>query len=127
MAAIMPHGVSTYRPNFAWASIPSTAKTDEIVGGTAFLAADEPNRSVEIGATWITPPSRRRVVNTEAKLLQLTHAFETLGCERVSFETDARNDRSRAAIARIGATEDGTFRHHMLLPTARGVTASTSR
>jgi RimJ/RimL family protein N-acetyltransferase len=53
-------------------------------------------------------------VNTETKLLQLTHAFEVLGCERVCLKTDARNQRSRSAIARIGATEEGTFRRHML-------------
>jgi len=90
--------------------------TGAIVGGTAFLAPDEANRSVEIGATWITPLRQRSAVNTEAKLLQLTHAFETLHCERVCLKTDARNERSRAAIARIGAIEEGTFRHHMLLP-----------
>ena len=90
--------------------------TGEIVGGTAFLAPDEGNRNVEIGATWITPSRQRSVVNTEAKLLQLTHAFEVLGCERVYLKTDARNERSRAAIARLGATEEGIFRHHMLLP-----------
>jgi len=98
----------------AFATIDQT--TGEIVGGTAFLAPDEPNRSLEIGATWITPSRQRSAVNTEAKLLQLTHAFEVLDCERVCFKTDARNERSRAAIARIGATEEGTFRHHMLLP-----------
>jgi RimJ/RimL family protein N-acetyltransferase len=90
--------------------------TGAIVGGTAFLAPDEANRSLEIGATWITPARQRSPVNTEAKLLQLTHAFETLHCERVCLKTDARNERSRAAIARIGATDEGTFRHHMLLP-----------
>jgi len=90
--------------------------TGEIVGGTAFLAPDEANRSVEIGGTWITPSRQRSAVNTEAKLLQLTHAFEVLDCERVCLKTDARNVRSRAAIARIGATEEGTFRHHMRLP-----------
>ena len=89
--------------------------TGAIVGGTAFLAPDEANRSLEIGGTWIAPSHQRSVVNTEAKLLQLTHAFEGLGCERVYLKTDARNERSRAAIARIGATEEGTFRRHMLL------------
>jgi RimJ/RimL family protein N-acetyltransferase len=87
----------------------------EVVGGTAFLAPDEANRSLEIGATWITPSRQRSVVNTEAKLLQLTYAFESLGCERVFLKTDSRNDRSRAALARIGATEEGTLRRHMLL------------
>jgi RimJ/RimL family protein N-acetyltransferase len=88
----------------------------EIVGGTAFLDPDEANRSLEIGATWITPSHQRSAVNTEAKLLQLTHAFETLGCERVYFKTDSRNARSRAAIARLGAVEEGTLRRHILLP-----------
>lgn len=90
--------------------------TGEPVGGTAFLALDPVNRSVEIGATWITPEHQRTSVNTDAKLLQLTHAFETLECERVYFKTDSRNVRSRAAIARLGATEEGTFRRHWLLP-----------
>jgi RimJ/RimL family protein N-acetyltransferase len=90
--------------------------TGTIVGGTAFLAPNESDRSVEIGGTWITPSRQRSVVNTEAKLLQLTHAFDVLGCERVYFKTDSRNARSRTAIARLGATEEGTFRHHMLLP-----------
>src|SRR5262249_32776653 len=67
--------------------------SSEIVGGTAFLAPDEANRSLEIGATWITPSRQRSVVNTEAKLLQLIHAFEALGCERVCFKTDSRNER----------------------------------
>src|SRR5262249_20627037 len=89
--------------------------TGDIVGGTAFLAPDEANRSVEIGATWITPAHQRSAVNTEAKLLQLTHAIETLGCERVFFKTDSRNAKSRAALARIGAIEEGTLRRHMLL------------
>lgn len=90
--------------------------TDTVVGGTGFLVPDEHNRRLEIGATWITPDRQRSAVNTEAKLLQLTHAFEVLGCARVEFKTDARNARSRAALARIGATEEGTFRKHMLLP-----------
>lgn len=90
--------------------------TGKPVGGTAFLAPDPVNRNVEIGATWITPEHQRTSVNTDAKLLQLTHAFETLECERVYFKTDSRNVRSRAAIARLGATEEGTFRRHWLLP-----------
>jgi RimJ/RimL family protein N-acetyltransferase len=89
--------------------------TGAVVGSTAFLAPDAANRRVEIGATWITPAAQRSAVNTEAKLLQLTHAFEVLGCARVEFKTDARNERSRAALARIGATEEGTLRKHMLV------------
>ena len=90
--------------------------TGDVIGGTAFLAPDSGNRRVEIGATWVTPSRQRSAANTEAKLLQLTHAFEVLGCARVELKTDARNRRSRAAIARIGATEEGTLRKHMLMP-----------
>lgn len=90
--------------------------TGHVVGSTSYLAPDEGNRRVEIGATWITPAWQRSPVNTEAKLLQLVHAFEVLGCNRVEFKTDARNIRSRSALARIGATEEGTLRSHMTLP-----------
>ena len=74
---------------------------------------DPDTPSVEIGSTWIVPEWQRTRVNTEAKYLQLSHCFETLGIARVELKTDARNDRSRAAMRRIGATEEGTFRSHM--------------
>jgi RimJ/RimL family protein N-acetyltransferase len=85
-----------------------------IVGATSYLNVDPPNRRLEIGFTWVTPAWQRTFVNTEAKYLMFRHAFETLGCERVELKTDARNRRSREAILRIGATEEGTLRHHML-------------
>jgi len=91
-------------------------RTDEIVGSTSYLNVDEANRRVEIGFTWVTPGWQRSAVNTEAKLLMLRHAFEALGCERVELKTDAMNARSRAAIARLGAREEGTLRHHMIRP-----------
>jgi N-acetyltransferase len=87
-----------------------------VVGSTSFLAIDAAHRRLEIGATWIAPSHQRSAVNTEAKLLQLTHCFEVLGTNRVEFKTDARNTRSRAALARIGAVEEGTFRAHMVMP-----------
>lgn len=90
--------------------------TGEVIGSTSFLAMDLANRRVEIGATWITPDHQRSAANTEAKLLQLQYAFEQLHCNRVEFKTDARNTRSRQAIARLGAIEEGTFRQHMVLP-----------
>jgi RimJ/RimL family protein N-acetyltransferase len=86
------------------------------VGTTSFLNVDAPNRHLEIGATWVTPAWQRSPVNTEMKYLQLRHCFETLGCLRVEFKTDARNVASRVALARIGAVEEGTFRRHMVLP-----------
>jgi len=87
-----------------------------IVGSTCYLAIEPAHRRLEIGATWITPACQRGPLNTEAKLLQLTHCFEVLHCNRVEFKTDARNARSRAALARIGAVEEGTFRAHMVMP-----------
>jgi RimJ/RimL family protein N-acetyltransferase len=87
-----------------------------VVGSTSYLAIDAGHRRLEIGATWIAPSHQRSAVNTEAKLLQLTHCFEVLGTNRVEFKTDARNERSRTALARIGAVEEGTFRAHMVMP-----------
>jgi RimJ/RimL family protein N-acetyltransferase len=84
-----------------------------VVGTTSIRLVDPVTPSVEIGGTWIVPAWQRTRVNTEAKLLQLTHCFEVLAVARVEFKTDARNTRSRAAIARLGATEEGTFRRHM--------------
>jgi RimJ/RimL family protein N-acetyltransferase len=75
---------------------------------------DLANRKVEIGSTWIAPPWQRTAVNTEAKFLMLRHAFETWNCLRVELKTDALNERSRNAILRLGAKEEGTLRKHML-------------
>jgi RimJ/RimL family protein N-acetyltransferase len=84
-----------------------------VVGSTAIRVSDPDTPSVEIGSTWIVPGWQRTRVNTEAKYLQLSHCFETLAVARVELRTDAKNARSRAAIRRIGATEEGTFRSHM--------------
>ena len=85
-----------------------------IVGSTRFMNIDVANRHVEIGSTWIAPPWQRTTVNTEAKYLMLCHAFETWKCMRVEFKTDSMNERSRKAILRLGAKEEGTFRKHMV-------------
>jgi N-acetyltransferase len=89
------------------------------VGSTSYLNIDRQHRRLEIGGTWITPAWQRSAVNTEAKYLQLSHAFETLGCIRVEFKTDSLNIKSRQALARIGAVEEGTFRNHMVMPDGR--------
>jgi N-acetyltransferase len=91
----------------------------QAIGSTSYLNIDRHHRRVEIGGTWITPAWQRSAMNTEAKYLQLRHAFETLGCIRVEFKTDALNTKSRQALARIGATEEGTFRNHMVMPGGR--------
>jgi RimJ/RimL family protein N-acetyltransferase len=89
-------------------------KSNHIVGTTRFMNMDLANRKVEIGSTWIAPRWQRTVVNTEAKYLMLSHAFEIWRCLRVELKTDAMNQRSRNAILRLGAKEEGTLRKHML-------------
>lgn len=85
----------------------------DVVGSTRFLNVAPEHRRVEVGATWLAASHQRTAANTEAKLLQLRHAFESWGCTRVELKTDSRNRRSRAAIERLGATEEGTLRQHM--------------
>jgi RimJ/RimL family protein N-acetyltransferase len=89
------------------------------VGSTRYAAIDKVNRHLEIGWTWIARDFQRTYVNTEAKYLMLTHAFEKLDCLRVEFKTDSLNEKSRRAILRIGAKEEGTFRNHMIMPGGR--------
>jgi N-acetyltransferase len=89
------------------------------VGSTRYGNIDRSNRRVEIGWTWIARPWQRTAVNTEAKYLMLRHAFETLGSIRVELKTDSLNERSRRAIVRIGAQEEGTFRNHMITASGR--------
>ena len=90
-----------------------------IIGSTRFGNIDKPNRKTEVGWTWIAPECQRTAVNTEAKLLMLTHAFEIWKCIRVEFKTDALNERSRRAIARIGAKEEGVLRNHLITESGR--------
>jgi N-acetyltransferase len=91
----------------------------QVVGSTRFGNYDPANRRIEIGWTWLARPWQRTAINTEAKYLMLTHAFETLKCVRVELKTDALNARSRAAILRIGAKEEGILRRHTLMWTGR--------
>jgi RimJ/RimL family protein N-acetyltransferase len=86
--------------------------TDQPIGSTRYGNYDAPSARVEIGWTWVARPWQRTRVNTEAKYLLLRHAFETLALERVELKTDAINARSRAAILRIGATQEGILRRH---------------
>lgn len=90
-----------------------------IVGSSRFGNIDIPNRKAEIGWTWIDPEWQRSYINTEAKLLMLTHAFETWKCIRVELKTDALNVRSQTAMRRIGAVEEGTLRNHMITDSGR--------
>ena len=90
-----------------------------VIGSTRYMNIDRINRRVEIGSTWIAPAWQRTGVNTEAKYLMLRHAFEVWKCMRVELKTDALNQKSRNAILRIGAKEEGTLRRHLLTWTGR--------
>jgi RimJ/RimL family protein N-acetyltransferase len=89
------------------------------IGSTRFATFEPANRRLEIGWTWIGREWQRTVVNTEAKFLMLAHAFEKLGCVRVELRTDTLNERSRAAILRIGGREEGVLRKHAITSTGR--------
>jgi RimJ/RimL family protein N-acetyltransferase len=93
--------------------------TGRAIGSTRYGSIERIHHRVEIGWTWVAHDWQRSVVNTEAKYLLLTHAFETLGCIRVELKTDSLNERSRAAILRIGAREEGVFRNHMITASGR--------
>ena len=92
---------------------------NKIVGSTRFGNIDPKNLRTEIGWTWINPQWQRTYVNTEAKLLMLTHAFETWKCIRVELKTDALNEKSRNAILRLGAKQEGIFRRHIICQSGR--------
>jgi RimJ/RimL family protein N-acetyltransferase len=89
-------------------------ETAEIIGSTRFGNIEPMHKRVEIGWTWIVPKYQRSFVNTEAKFLMLSHAFEVWGVNRVEFKTDVLNERSRRALLRIGAKEEGVMRRHMI-------------
>ena len=91
----------------------------KVVGSTRFMKADLPNRRVEIGFTFIAESFQKSAINTEAKLLMLSHAFDELAINRVEFLTDYLNSNSRRAIARLGAKEEGVLRNHMVMPDGR--------
>ncbi len=88
--------------------------TGTIVGSTRYMNIDAAHKRVEIGRTWVAPPRQRTAINTEAKYLMMRHAFETLGCNRVELKTDMLNTKSRNAILRIGARQEGVLRSHMV-------------
>ena len=90
-----------------------------VVGTTRFLNIDSKNRRMEIGATWIGKQWQRTRVNTEAKYLMLRHAFVTLECIRVELRTDSLNERSREAILRLGAIQEGVLRSHVITSDGR--------
>jgi RimJ/RimL family protein N-acetyltransferase len=90
--------------------------TGRPIGSSRYMNIVLEHRRLEIGWTWLAPPWQRTGANREAKLLMLTHAFEVLGCRRVEFKTDSTNEASRTALLGIGATFEGIFRKHMVMP-----------
>lgn len=95
------------------------SNTGLLCGSTRFWKIDRKNRKLEIGHTWLGGSVQRSGVNTEAKYLLLTYAFEVMECVRVQFTTDELNDRSRAAILRIGAKQEGIVRNERIMPDGR--------
>jgi RimJ/RimL family protein N-acetyltransferase len=93
--------------------------TGRAIGSTRYGNIDCTHHRVEIGWTWLARDWQRTAINTEAKYLLLRHAFETLKCLRVELKTDSLNEKSRAAILRIGAKEEGNFRNHMITESGR--------
>lgn len=91
----------------------------QVVGSTRFWKVDRVNRKLEIGHTWLALSTQKSGINTEAKLLLLTYAFEVLDCVRVQFTTDELNEKSRAAILRLGAVQEGIVRHERIMPDGR--------
>ena len=93
--------------------------SDRVAGATRYLNIMPKDRGLEIGGTWYGLEFQRTAVNTESKYLLLKYAFETLGCIRVQFKTDLRNERSQRAIERLGAKREGILRNHMILSDGR--------
>jgi RimJ/RimL family protein N-acetyltransferase len=90
-----------------------------VVGSTRLMDIALEHRRLEIGATWLTPSAQRTGVNVEAKLLLLSHAFDTQAMQKVVFKTEALNTQSRTAILALGAVEEGTFRRHLIADNGR--------
>ena len=102
-----------------FAIVRKAGSATEVVGTTRYYEIFSADRKAAIGYTWLARSAQRTPVNTEAKLLLLTHAFETWQCVRVELITDVLNDQSRAAILRLGAKQEGVLRKHLILPSGR--------
>jgi N-acetyltransferase len=94
-------------------------ESNQVIGSTRFWKIDRQHRKLEIGSTWLSASWQKTFVNTEAKFLMLRHAFEQLHFVRVQFTTDEINEKSRAAILRLGATQEGIVRHERIMPDGR--------
>ena len=107
---------ATFAEAEAGGRIPFAVSTqDGVVGSTSYMSLAREHLRLEIGATWMNPSTWGSGANVEAKYLLLRHAFETMGCRRVEFKTDAKNERARAALAALPARFEGVHRKHMLV------------
>jgi N-acetyltransferase len=113
-AALVNANAGTEQP-FATVNLAS----GRAVGSTRFMSIVPEHRRLEIGWTWLGLDFQRTGANREAKLLQMTHAFETLGANRVEFKTDSLNEKANPGLLGIGATYEGMFRNHMVMPGGR--------
>ena len=104
------------RAGSEWCFVTVSADTSEPIGSSSYLHVRPEHDGLEIGWTWLHPSAWRTGANREAKLLMLGYAFDELGAMRVEFKTDARNERSRNALTALGASFEGIFRKHMLMP-----------
>lgn len=114
MHAFVEESLEEWRSGNTVPFVTTLRETGQVVGTTRFLNIALAHRRVEIGGTWIAPAWQRSRVNTEAKYLMLRYAFEQWECRRVEFKTNALNTKSRNAIHRIGAVEEGILRKHMV-------------
>lgn len=119
MSAYMENALAEAERGIALPFVTIDKASSTIVGSTRFHGMDSVNRRVEIGWTWITPTFQRTYINSEAKYLMLRHAFDNWDCVRVEIKTDVLNEKSRNAILRLGAVEEGILRRHTLTHTGR--------
>lgn len=116
MRAYIETALEWQRQGSAWPFATAENKSGEVIGSTRFANIDKTNRRMEIGWTWLALKWQRTVANTEAKYLMLKYAFEEQRCIRVEFKTHVKNEKSRAALVRLGAKEEGIFRNHYIMP-----------
>ncbi|MEK7793167.1 MAG: GNAT family protein [Candidatus Hydrogenedentota bacterium] len=116
MEAFIDYAHERQRGGFEVPFVTIERVSGRVAGTTRYLDIQRRHRGLEIGWTWISSEFQRTAVNTEAKLLQMRHAFEDLGAIRVCLKTDLRNERSQRAIERLGAQKEGVFRNHYIMP-----------
>lgn len=119
MSAYLAHATALQNEGTGLAFVIIDKALQRVVGSTRYANFDSSHRRLEIGWTWVGRRWQRTHVNTDTKYLLLRHAFEQLACQRVEFKTDALNLRSRRALLRIGATEEGILRKHMIVAGGR--------